>query len=143
MANITATAPSELGDSLAQKAFGNIEKCVALFGAISAIVLGTVAVMAFTHHDVTSFMGVRGAILLAITPLLLRYVSQARSGSYPAFDRVRTLATIMPIPLIAVDLIPGLCPVWSAVLQGLSALALVAVAVVTRGSALRAAFPKK
>ena len=105
--------------------------------------LATVAAMAFTHHHVTSFMVVRGAILLALTPLLLRYVSQAQDGSHRAFDRVRTLATIMPIALIGVDLVPGLCPAWYAVLQGLSALALVAVAVITRGAALRTVFAKK
>lgn len=123
------------------QAFTPIRKYIALFGAVSAIVLAVVAVMAFTGHEVTSFMWVRAAILLAIAPVIHRLAARAAAGSAKAFDRLRTLSTVMPIAIIGVDLIPGLCPAWYAVLQGLSGLALVAVAVLTRGSALRAAFP--
>ncbi|MGA5816851.1 hypothetical protein ACPC54_03145 [Kitasatospora sp. NPDC094028] len=143
MVEITAAASAGLRTSPAREAFDDVKKYITLFGVVSTIVLGTVAVMAFTHHHVTSFMWVRGGILLAITPLLHRYVTEASEGSYRAFDRVRTLATIMPIALIGVDLIPGLCPSWYAVLQGLSALALVAVAFITRGAALSAVFPRR
>ncbi|MER7755797.1 hypothetical protein [Kitasatospora sp. NPDC097643] len=122
--------------------FDTAKKCITLFGAISAIVLGVVAVMAFTGHEATPFMWIRGAILLAITPLIHRLAVQASAGSYKAFDRLRTLATVMPIAIIAVDLIPGLCPAWYAVIQGLSALALLGVAFLTRSSTLNAAFPK-
>ncbi|GAB7181844.1 hypothetical protein ATKI12_1675 [Kitasatospora sp. Ki12] len=125
-----------------QSTFTTIKKCVVLFGAVSAIVLGTVAVTAFTGHEATPFMWIRAVILLGAAPLVHRMVSQAAAGSYRAFDRVRTLARVMPVAVIGVDLIPGLCPAWYVVLQGLSALALVAVAVLTHGSALRAAFPK-
>ncbi|MEU8923509.1 hypothetical protein AB0D10_21635 [Kitasatospora sp. NPDC048545] len=125
-----------------QEIFGTVKKCVALYGAVSAVVLGTVAVMASTGHGTTAFMWIRGGILLAAAPLIHRMVTRAAEGSAKAFDRVRTLSTIMPIAVIGVDLVPGLCPPWYAVLQGLSALALVAVAVLTRGSALRAVFPE-
>jgi hypothetical protein len=136
----TATAATT---AAAQEAFDTIRKCVALFGAISAIVLGTAAVLAFTRHTVNPFMWVRGGIMIAVAPMLLRYVAEAQNGSRESFDRVRTLATIVPIALIGVDLIPGLCPAWYAAMQGLSALALAGVAVVMRRSPLRAAFPKK
>ncbi|GAA2324683.1 hypothetical protein GCM10010149_92630 [Nonomuraea roseoviolacea subsp. roseoviolacea] len=138
----STTTTAHLGDARTQEAFATVKKCVTLFGAVSAIVLGVVAVMAFTGHEATSFMWIRGAVLLAIAPLLHRMTVRASEGSSKAFDRVRTLSTIMPIAIIGVDLIPGLCPAWYAVLQGLSALALVGVAFVTRGSALSAAFPK-
>ncbi|MER7674797.1 hypothetical protein ABTY61_40930 [Kitasatospora sp. NPDC096128] len=137
--NITGT--TALGSSRVQDAFGNISKCITLFGAIGAIVLGTVAVMAFTGHEASPFMWVRGAILFLITFLLHRFTARAAQGEYKAFDRLRTVATIMPIAIIAVDLIPGLCPAWYAVLQGLSALSIIAVAVITRGSALSGVFP--
>ncbi|MBV6701727.1 hypothetical protein [Kitasatospora aureofaciens] len=140
---MATTATAQLGDSRTQEAFDTVKKCVTLFGAVSAIVLGTVAVMAFTGHEATSFMWIRGAILLAVTPFIHRMTVQASQGSYKAFDRVRTLSTIMPIAIIGVDLIPGLCPAWYAVIQGLSALAMIGVAFITRGVALSAAFPKK
>ncbi|MBO1415272.1 hypothetical protein J0670_11730 [Streptomyces sp. FH025] len=132
---------AQLGSSRVQDAFGNVTKCITLFGAIGAIVLGTVAVMAFTGHEASPFMWIRGSILFLATFLLHRFAARAAQGEYKAFDRLRTVATILPIAIIAVDLIPGLCPAWYAVVQGLSALALIGVAVITRGSALSAAFP--
>ncbi|MEV8638005.1 hypothetical protein AB0395_40775 [Streptosporangium sp. NPDC051023] len=137
------TATAHLGDAHPQGAFTTVKKCITLFGAVSAIVLGVVAVMAFIGHEATSFMWIRAGILLAVTPLIYRMTVRASEGSYKAFDRVRTLSTIMPVAIISVDLIPGLCPAWYALLQGLSALALIGVAFITRGSALRAAFPEK
>ncbi|MFJ9445619.1 hypothetical protein ACIRRH_27710 [Kitasatospora sp. NPDC101235] len=123
--------------------FTTVKKCIVLFGAAGAVVLGTVAVMAATGHTTTPFMWIRGVIFLAIAPFLHRLATRAAGGSAKAFDRVRTLSTVMPVAIIGVDLVPGLCPAWYAVLQGLSALALVAVAVLTRTSALAAAFPKQ
>ncbi|MFI9593905.1 hypothetical protein [Nonomuraea sp. NPDC052265] len=138
--DITATTTG-LGDARAQEAFATVKKCVTLFGAVGAVVLGVVAVMAFTGQEASAFMWIRGAILLAVAPLLHRMTVRASQGSYKAFDRVRTLSAVLPIAIIGVDLIPGLCPAWYAVLQGLSALPLAGVAFVTRGAALRAAFP--
>ncbi|WP_067478703.1 hypothetical protein [Actinomadura hibisca] len=139
MANTgTDTATAQLNT---QGAFDTVHKYVALFGAVGVIVLGTVAVMAFTGHEANPFMWIRGTILLLVTYPLHRFAVRASQGEDKAFDRLRTLATVLPIAIIAVDLIPGLCPAWYAVLQGLSALALIGVAVLTRGSALTAAFP--
>lgn len=144
MANTPATAPpAALGTTPAREALDRIRTCVTLFGAVGAIVLATVAVMASTHHHVTTFMWIRGGLLLALAPLLHRYVARAAQGSPRAFDRVRTLATVLPVAVVGVDLVPGLCPAWYAVMQGLSAVALVAVACLARGAALRAAFPGK
>ncbi|MER6576917.1 hypothetical protein [Nonomuraea sp. NPDC001023] len=134
-------ATTALGDARAQEALATVRKCVMLFGVVGVIVLGVVAVMAFTGGEASSFMWVRGVVLVAMAPLLHRMTVRAAEGSYKAFDRVRTLSTVVPIAIIGVDLIPGLCPAWYAVLQGLSALALAGVAFVTRGAALRAAFP--
>ncbi|MBD0671121.1 hypothetical protein [Streptomyces sp. CBMA156] len=125
-----------------QDAFTTVKKYVALFGAGGAVVLGAVAVMASTGHETTPFMWIRGAIFPLLALFLHRKATEAAAGSPKAFDRLRTLSTVMPIAIIGVDLIPGLCPPWYAVLQGLSALALVPVAVFTRTSALAAAFSK-
>ncbi|MGW2370946.1 hypothetical protein [Kitasatospora sp. NPDC001683] len=124
-------------------AFSTVKKYVTLFGAVSAIVLGTVAVMAFTGHGTTAFLWIRAVILLAVAPVIHRMITRAANGSYRSFDRVRTLSTIAPIAIVGVDLIPGLCPAWYAVLQGLSALALVGVAVLTRRAPLTTAFPEQ
>ncbi|YCK35413.1 hypothetical protein ACNF49_15405 [Actinomadura sp. ATCC 39365] len=57
----TTTATSALGDPRAQQALATVKKCVALFGAIGVIVLGVVAVMAFTGGEASGFMWVRGS----------------------------------------------------------------------------------
>jgi len=138
--NLTAQG-APIDDSRVRATFDTVRTCITLFGAIGAIVLGTVAVMAFTGHETTGFMWGRGAILFLITFLLHRYANRAAQGDYKSFDRLRTLTVLMPIAIIVVDLIPGLCPAWYAVIQGLSALALIGVAVLTRNSALTAALP--
>lgn len=132
-----------MGTTTDQSAYTTVNKCIALFGAGGAVVLGTVAVMASTGHTTTPFMWVRGVIFLAIAAFLHRLATRAAAGSAKAFDRVRTLTTVMPVAIIAVDLIPGLCPPWYAVLQGLSALPLIAVAILTRTPTLRATFPEQ
>ncbi|MFI8869238.1 hypothetical protein ACIQ64_32220 [Streptomyces sp. NPDC094473] len=52
------------------------------------------------------------------------------------------LVVIMPTAIIGVDLIPGVCPPWYAVMQVVCMLPVIRVAFVIRGSALRDAFPK-
>ncbi|GAA2125592.1 hypothetical protein GCM10009759_77710 [Kitasatospora saccharophila] len=137
----TDTDPGAGADARARQALDTVRTCVDLFGAVGAIVLGTVAVMAATGHQATAFMWVRGAVLFLAVFLLRHYLRRAGAGDAKAFDRLRTLSAVSPIAVIGVDLVPGLCPAWYAVLQGLSALALVGVALLTRGAALRAAFP--
>ncbi|NUR87098.1 MAG: hypothetical protein HOY71_23700 [Nonomuraea sp.] len=132
------TMTNTLGDDRAQDAFSTVKKCVTLFGAIGVIVLAVVAVMAVIGQEASAFMWIRGVILVAVAPLVHRMAVRAAAGSHKDFDRVRTLSAVLPIAIVAVDLIPGLCPAWYAVLQGLSALALAGVAFVTRGPAFRA-----
>ncbi|MFF4344326.1 hypothetical protein ACFY00_30920 [Kitasatospora sp. NPDC001540] len=137
----TTTAATTDADRRTEEALDTVRTCLTLFGAVGAIVLATVAVMAATGHPTSAFMWVRGAVLFLATFLLHRYLGRVRAGDAGAFDRLRTLSTVAPVAVVGVDLVPGLCPAWYAVLQGLSALALVGVAVLTRGAALRAAFP--
>ncbi|MFI2608053.1 hypothetical protein [Kitasatospora sp. NPDC018619] len=120
--------------------FTTVKRCVLLFGAGGAVVLGTVAATAAAGHTATPFMWIRGVLLPALACFLHHLATRAAAGSYRPFDRLRTLATVLPVAVIAVDAIPGLCPLWYAVLQGLSALPLVAVAVLTRTAALKSAF---
>ncbi|MFJ4189910.1 hypothetical protein [Kitasatospora sp. NPDC089509] len=139
---MATTTTATLGNSRTDEAFSTARKCIVLFGAIGLITLATVAVMAAAGHPTTPFMWIRGFIFPALAPVFLRIAARAAGGEYKAFDRIRTVCTVMPIAVLAVDLIPGICPAWYAVLQGLSALALLPVAVLTRTKAVAAAFPK-
>ncbi|MER6304347.1 hypothetical protein ABT247_33075 [Kitasatospora sp. NPDC001539] len=137
------TASSNLDNSRTGEAFTTVKKCLVLFGVIGVVVLGTVAATAFAGQQTTPFMWIRAVIFPALAPLFLRMTARAEAGSYEAFGRLRTISTVMPIAVIGVDLIPGICPPWYAALQGLSALAVLPVAFLTRSGALKAAFPKR
>lgn len=99
------------------------------FAALSIFALGGVIAMASTGHTINTFMWVRGFVLPAVAILL--YVLTVRGQ----LDRVRTLTLIMPIAIIGVDLIPGVCPLWYTIAQSICMLPVIAAAVVLRRSA--------
>jgi len=125
-----------------EEAFETVKKGVKLFGAVSGIVLATTAISAALGGDVTAFMWIRGAIMLVMAPVILRLVASAAQGSRSSFERVRILTTVLPIAIIVVDLIPGLCPVWYAAMQAIGALGLLGAGIVTRRAPLSGAFSK-
>ncbi|MFC8537204.1 hypothetical protein ACFUJY_25270 [Streptomyces sp. NPDC057249] len=126
----------------ALRALTSARRSIALCGALTATALGAVAVVAATGHTVNTFMGVRAVLLPVIAYVLHRITASAAGGSRRAFERVSTVAVIMPIAIIGVDLIPGVCPPWYAVVQALCVLPVIRVAFLTRGTALKTAFPK-
>ncbi|BCY08478.1 hypothetical protein [Actinoplanes sp. L3-i22] len=99
------------------------------FAALSVFALGAVIAMAASGHTVNTFMWVRGFLLPAVAVTL--YV-MTRAG---AVDRVRTVTVIMPIAIVGVDLIPGVCPIWYTIAQAVCMIPVVAAAVTLRRSA--------
>ncbi|MEU8892315.1 hypothetical protein [Streptomyces sp. NPDC048442] len=138
----TTNGPALLNSSRTQKAFGTAKNSFKIYGALStAALLGVVAV-AGSGHTVNTFMWVRAALLPVVAVLLHRLTVSASRGSRRAFERVSALTVIMPLAIIGVDLIPGVCPPWYAVMQAVCMLPVVGAAFLIRGSALRTAFPK-
>jgi cytochrome bd-type quinol oxidase subunit 2 len=141
--NAHSTAEAALlNASRTQGAFDTAKSSIKVYGALSAAALLTVIVVSVSGHMVNTFIWVRAVLLPVVAVLTHRMTASASRGSRRSFERVRALAVIMPIAIIGVDLIPGVCPPWYAVTQVVCVLPLVRVAFVTRGSALRAAFPK-
>ncbi|MBF6048493.1 hypothetical protein GO001_25350 [Streptomyces sp. NRRL B-1677] len=126
----------------AQEALGKTKNSIKIYGVLSAVALATVIGVSGSGHTVNTFMWVRAVLLPVVAVLIYRMTLAASRGSRRAFERVRTLALIMPIAIVGVDLIPGVCPLWYAVMQIVCMLPVVRAAFITRGSALRAAFPK-
>lgn len=126
----------------AQGAFDTAKSGIKVYGALSAAALLAVVAVSVGGGMVNTFMWVRAVLLPVVAVLTHRMAGSASRGSRRSFERVRALAVVMPIAIIGVDLIPGVCPPWYAVTQVVCVLPLVRVAFVTRGSALRAAFPK-
>ncbi|UNO43892.1 hypothetical protein KGS77_13275 [Streptomyces sp. MST-110588] len=125
-----------------REAFDAAKTSIKIYGALSAVALLTVIAVAVGGHMVNTFMWVRAVLLPVVAVLIHRVTVSASRGSRRAFERLSALAVIMPIAIIGVDLIPGVCPPWYAVMQVVCMLPVIRTAFLTRGSALRAAFPK-
>jgi hypothetical protein len=99
---------------------------------LSAIGFASTAAMAVDGHTVNTFMWVRGALLPVVAVLLYRLPLAAAAGSDKALDRLRTLTVVMPVAIVAVDLVPGLCPPWYAALQTVGMVPVIVAAVTLR-----------
>jgi hypothetical protein len=126
-----------MSDITNQSPLSLVRKLVGIYGVVSVLVLATVAVVVMAHGSVSEFMWIRAGILLAVAPLLYRFAVRAGNGETRSLERLRGVSLVLPIAIIGIDLIPGMCPVWYTALQAGSALALVAVAVLTRTGSLR------
>jgi hypothetical protein len=134
-----STEPAETVDARVARAFDLTKKLIVIYGVAAAILLGTLVVIVIAGGDPTTFMWVRASILLALTPLFSRLATHAGRGRRSSLERLRVLTTVVPVAIIAVDLIPGVCPTWYAAMQAVSALALVPIAFLTRRPEVRAA----
>ncbi|MGW8764416.1 hypothetical protein ACWGN5_18120 [Streptomyces sp. NPDC055815] len=125
-----------------RRAFGTAATSVKVFGALTGLSLLVVAAVAGSGHQVNTFMWVRAVLLPLVAVLVHRLTVSASRGSRRAFERVRGLAVVLPIAIIGVDLIPGVCPPWYAVMQTVCVLPVIRLALLSRGPALRTAFPR-
>jgi hypothetical protein len=139
----TTTGTALLDQPRTQRAFEAAKSSIRASGALSAVALLTVIVVASSGHMVNSFMWARAVLLAVLAVLLYRMTVSAAQGSRRAFERVNVLAVTLPIAIGGVDLIPGICPLWYAAMQVVCVLPIVRVAFLTRRPAVRAAFPKK
>ncbi|WP_328395031.1 hypothetical protein [Nocardia sp. NBC_00416] len=136
------TTEAALDGPRTRKAFATAKNSVKVYGALGAAALLVVIAVSTSGQPVNTFMWVRAVLLPVIAVLIYRMTVSASRGSRRSFERVSALSVIMPIAIIAVDLIPGVCPPWYTVMQAVCMLPIIQVAFLTRCSALRAAFPK-
>jgi hypothetical protein len=105
------------------------------FAVLSSIGLAATAAMAVDGHTVNTFMWVRGALLPLVAILFYRLSNAAAGGSRKAHDRLRTLTVLMPVAIISVDLVPGVCPLWYAAVQTVCMVPVIAAAITLRRAA--------
>lgn len=120
--------------------FTQAKRFVVLYGVLAAIVLAVVVARAATDHVVPGFLWGRSSAVLATAVLAYWLLTMAARGARWAYSRIRVIAVVMPIAIVGVDLIPGLCPGWFAAMQAVCALAIVPVAVLVNRPAVREAF---
>jgi hypothetical protein len=127
-------------DARVQPAFEAVKKWIVIFGVMSVVVLATVAAVAIAHGSVSTFMWVRASILPVIAPVFYRRAISASQGARKDYERLRTVTAVLPIAIIAIDMIPGVCPVWYASMQAASMAPLIAIAVIARRRTVGARF---
>lgn len=143
MSNSTNISAEVAGaaDARVARDFDLAKKLIVIYGVAGAVLLGTLVVIVVAGGEPSVFMWVRATILLAVTPLLSMFAVRAEQGRTSSLQRLRLLTTVLPVAIIGVDLIPGVCPTWYAAMQAVSALALASIAFLTRRPEMRAAFP--
>lgn len=98
-------------------AFGKAKRAIKVYAALSAAALATVIVASSSGHMVNTFMWVR-AVLLPVVAVPIYWTAVLASwGSQRAFERLRAVAIVLPIAIVGVDLIPGICPPWYTAMQ--------------------------
>jgi cytochrome bd-type quinol oxidase subunit 2 len=138
----TTTEAALLNNPRTKGAFATAKNSIKVYGALSTVALLAVIAVSSSGHMANTFTWVRAVLLPVVAVLVYRMTVSASRGSQRAFERVSGLAVVMPIAITGVDLIPGVCPPWYAVMQVVCMLPIIRVAFITRGSTLRAAFPK-
>ncbi|WP_037344898.1 hypothetical protein [Sciscionella sediminilitoris] len=135
-----ATETARFDQSGARRAFRTVRFLLAAYAALSAAVLLTVVILALTGNPVTSFVWGRSGGVLASAAVTYWLAVRAARGARWAYRRVRVLTVVVPIAILAIDLIPGALPPWFIALQAVCALAVAAAAFPANGPVLRAAF---
>ncbi|MEU1792474.1 hypothetical protein ABZ553_42665 [Streptomyces sparsogenes] len=125
-----------------RRAFGTVKKLVMAYGSFSVAVLAVVIALSVMGREVTSFMWGRAGGMFASAVVAYWLTVIASRGARWAYIRVRVIAVVVPIAIVAVDSIPGALPLWFVVLQIAGALALAPTAFIVNRPELRAAFPK-
>jgi hypothetical protein len=139
----TVAGMAESAEGRAGRTFDLIKKLIVISGVAAGILLGTLLVVFGAGGQPTVFMWVRATILVVMTPMLSLLATRAEQGRAPSLRRLRLLVSVLPVTIVGVDLIPGVCPTWYAALQAVSALALIPVAFLTRRCEIRAAVPAR
>ncbi|WP_406051942.1 hypothetical protein [Kribbella sp. NBC_00889] len=124
------------------EAFNRAKGFVILYGLLAGVVVATIVDRAARHQVVPGFLWGRSCTVLVTSVVAYWLLTRAARGARWAYVRIRVISIVMPIAIIGVDLIPGLCPGWFAAMQAVCALAMVPVAVVVNGPALRAGFAR-
>ncbi|MEV5575161.1 hypothetical protein AB0L06_34420 [Spirillospora sp. NPDC052269] len=140
MENNTYTTTSETRGT--RNAIATLRNTLKVYIALSTAALAAVIAVSSTGHTVNTFMWIRAILLPLVAVLIYRMTLSASQGSRRAFERLKTLTVILPIAIIGVDLIPGVCPLWYTAMQTLCMLPVIAAALITRGHTLRTTFPK-
>ena len=143
MSNSTniSTELAGAADASVARDFDLAKKLIVIYGVAGAILIGTLVVIVVAGSEPSVFMWVRATILLAMMPFLSMFAVRAEQGRTSSLQRLRLLTTVLPVVIIGVDLIPGVCPTWYAAMQAVSALALAPIGFLTRRPEIRDAFP--
>jgi hypothetical protein len=99
-----------------------VRRNIQMYAVLSTAALLTVVAVSASGGATSTFMWVRAGLLPLLSSVLLR-LSPAR---------LRVVTVVLPVAIIGIDLVPGVCPLWFAVLQAVCMLPIVRIAVAVR-----------
>ncbi|GHI04064.1 hypothetical protein AQI88_07730 [Streptomyces cellostaticus] len=140
--NRTTAETAYLNNPEIQEAFSKVKRLAVIYGVFDAIVLATVIGLSVAGHKEVGFVWGRSCAVFASAVVLYWLTGNASRGERSAYVRIRIISTVLPIAIVGVDMIPGICPPWFAVMQAVCAVPLAVAGFTINGSKLRAAFPK-
>lgn len=113
-------------------------------GYLALSLLTVLAVVALRHHTgiVTQAVWIRTIIVAASALLTTGFAAQAARGSRGGYRRLRIVSIAMLVAIVVIIALPGVFPAWLKVEQGVCALFLLGVVVLTNRRQLRALFAR-
>jgi hypothetical protein len=124
----------------ARPAFRAVRRLLGAYLALSVATLTAVVLRRDHPAEVNSAVWTRTVIVVATAALLIAFAARAARGSRGAYRRLRIISVVTVLAIAAIVALPGPFPLWLRLEQSAAGLVMLAVAAVTNGPRLRAAF---
>lgn len=139
----TTTSPAAVLDTARRAALRPVLILLSCFVALSAALLGFLAVLAAAGIGADIAIWIRGSFVLASAVLLLVFAVSAFRGSRSALLRLRIIAPIVLAAIVVIVSIPGFLPDWVRLEQAVCGALVLPVAIIVNLPRTRALFPAK
>ncbi|MEN2742754.1 hypothetical protein ABCS02_33685 [Microbacterium sp. X-17] len=139
----TTTSPAAALATARRAALRPVLVLLGCFVAISAALLGFLAVLAAVGIGADIAIWIRGSFVLASGVLLLVFAASAARGSHNALVRLRIVSPIVLAAIVVIVSIPGFLPDWVRVEQAVCGALVLPVVIIVNLHRTRALFPAK
>lgn len=108
--------------------------------AVSVVTPGIIVALRDHSTEVNSAVWTRGVIVVAGALLTFGFAARAGRGHRRSYLRLRIVAVVVPVAIVAISVAPGMFPVWMKIDQAICGAFLVGVAVLANRGSVRSLF---
>lgn len=137
----TTTSPAAALATARRAALRPVLVLLTCFVALSAALLGFLAVLAAVGIGADIAIWIRGSFVLASAVLLLLFAVSAARGSRSALLRLRIISPIVLAAIVVIVSIPGFLPDWVRLEQAVCGALVLPVVIIVNLPRTRALFP--